>query len=80
MSEQRNRSIGEILADGTTINEALKRGVREALRRHKRLGESIAVWEDGKVVTIPSEQIDVLEEEVDESNSDSARTSGPSAA
>ncbi len=30
--------------------------------RHKRLGESIAVWRDGRVVIVPPEEIDVDEE------------------
>jgi len=38
---------------------AIKSAVREALWRHKQLGESIVIWEDGKVVEIPPEEIDV---------------------
>ena len=39
------------------IGQVLKRAVNEALLRHKRLGNSVAVWKDGKVVTIPPEEI-----------------------
>jgi hypothetical protein len=41
--------------DGMT--EAMRRGVREALLRHKKLGESIAIWRDGRVVIVSPEEI-----------------------
>jgi len=49
--------IEALFRDGTEIDRALKRGVREALRRHKKLGNSIIVWRDGKVVELPPEEI-----------------------
>ncbi|MBI2298026.1 MAG: hypothetical protein HYU66_03585 [Armatimonadetes bacterium] len=49
--------------DGPAIDRAARRGVRKALLRHKLLGEPIVVWRDGKVVTIPAEEIEVPEEE-----------------
>ncbi|WP_435021016.1 hypothetical protein TA3x_002141 [Tundrisphaera sp. TA3] len=38
-------------------------GVRDALREHKRLGQSIVVWdrENQKIVEIPAEEIVVPE-------------------
>jgi len=33
------------------------RAVEEALARHKRLGQSIVVWQDGKVATLEPEEI-----------------------
>lgn len=39
------------------IEAAMQRAVLEALRRHKLLGESIAVWRDGTVVIVPPEEI-----------------------
>jgi hypothetical protein len=45
--------------ESTEIEEALRRAVREALIRHKKLGNSIAVWRDGKVVIVPPEEIPV---------------------
>ena len=44
---------------GMRIQRALGAGVRRALLRHKRLGESIAVWRDGQVVIVPPEQINI---------------------
>ena len=45
--------------DGRVIDAALRRGVRDALREHKRRGESIVVWQDGRVVTLKAEDIPV---------------------
>jgi hypothetical protein len=53
------KTIGEIFAEGTAIDEALRAGAAEALRRHKRAGKPIAVWENGKVVLIPAKKIKV---------------------
>ena len=42
--------------------EVLRRfqvAVREALLDHKRAGNSVAVWRDGKVVIVPPEEINV---------------------
>ena len=49
--------ILRLFLDGRAIDEALKRAVREALIRHKKLGESVAVWRDGKAVILPPEEI-----------------------
>jgi len=38
---------------------AARKAVRAAVRRHKLLGQSIAVWEDGKVVIVPASRIKV---------------------
>ena len=39
--------------------KALREAVAEVRARHKRMGIPLAVWEDGKVVLIPPEQITV---------------------
>lgn len=39
------------------IEKILQRAVAHALWVHKRLGQSIAVWRDGKVVIVPPEEI-----------------------
>jgi len=40
---------------------ALKEAVAEAIAEHKRRGNPIAVWRDGKAVWIPPEEINVPE-------------------
>ena len=39
------------------IERILQAAVQEALYMHKRMGNSIAVWKDGKVVIVPPEEI-----------------------
>ena len=53
----RKKSILELMTEGDEIDRALQRAVREALIRHKKLGESVAVWQDGKAVILPPEEI-----------------------
>lgn len=44
------------------VEEILRRAVRQALLEHKRAGNSVAAWEDGKVVIIEADDIPVDEE------------------
>lgn len=53
------KDIGKIFKEGTLIDNALKEAVREALLHHKRNGNSVVTWKDGKVVWIPADQIEV---------------------
>ena len=39
------------------ILAALRQAVREALTRHEKLGNPVAVWRDGHVARIPPEEI-----------------------
>jgi hypothetical protein len=72
--------IDELFADGTLIDQALRRAVQEALLSHRQTGHPIVVWQDGKVVWVPPEEI-VVENlpEPDKSNGPSPQTpDGPS--
>lgn len=40
------------------IVEAAGRAIEEAIRDHKRAGNPIAEWRDGRVVLVPPEQIE----------------------
>ena len=64
MSVTDRTDIAARFADSRAVEAVMRRAVREALLRHKRLGESIAVWRDGQVVIVPPEQI-VVDEEPD---------------
>jgi hypothetical protein len=57
------RDIGEIFATPGVVDAAMQKAVRQALRRHKLLGESVAVSRDGKVVLLPPEEIPDYPEE-----------------
>ena len=50
--------INKLMTDDKGVTEAIAKGVRAALRRHKLLGESIVVWKNGKVVWIKAEDIE----------------------
>ena len=41
------------------VDQALGVAVRDALRLHKRLGQSVVVWQNGKVVWVAPEDIPV---------------------
>ena len=51
------RDIAAIFNTPGLVKAAMDQGIRDALLRHKLLGESIAVWRDGKVVIVPAEEI-----------------------
>jgi hypothetical protein len=55
----RPKDIARIFRQGTSVDKALAAGVREALRQHKRAGNPVAEWRDGKVVWIQPEDIRV---------------------
>ncbi|EAM53030.1 hypothetical protein WH8501_14800 [Crocosphaera watsonii WH 8501] len=39
------------------IDTGVKTAIRKAIERHRRLGESISILKDGKVVTLTSDRI-----------------------
>ena len=43
--------------DIAEIQVLMGKAIRQALTRHKKLGESVAVWQDGRVVTLSAEDI-----------------------
>jgi hypothetical protein len=51
--------LQELFQDGKHLDYLAKEAVRDALRQHKRLGQSVAVWRDGKVVTVAPEDIPI---------------------
>ena len=44
------------------VDGAIKAAVWDTLRDHKRRGQSVVVWQDGKVVTLAPEDIPVEDE------------------
>jgi len=41
--------------------EALKEAVKEAIAEHKRTGDPIVIWRNGKTVLVPPEELEVRE-------------------
>ncbi|MHB1559911.1 MAG: hypothetical protein ACYC61_20875 [Isosphaeraceae bacterium] len=64
MRHQPPGDLRPILLDGRSIQRAQKHAWRDAMIRHKRLGQPIVVWREGKVVWIPAEEIEVPREDV----------------
>lgn len=56
------KSIDELFDDGRLIDEALRLAAQDARRLHKRLGNPMATWRDGRVVWIAPEDIHVGDE------------------
>jgi transcriptional antiterminator Rof (Rho-off) len=51
MTDEEVRRIHQKIAEGGKVD------VAEAIERHRRLGESIAIEQDGKVVILEADQI-----------------------
>jgi hypothetical protein len=47
----------ELLAEVEPFTAAARQAVACELRMHKLLGNSVAVWQDGRVVIVPPEEI-----------------------
>jgi hypothetical protein len=50
-------------SEGDEIDLLMQRSVRDALRRHKQLGQSVVVWQDGQMRILSPEEIVVPDEE-----------------
>jgi 20S proteasome alpha/beta subunit len=52
------------------ITEVAKSAIAQAIERHRKLGESIAVWQEGKVVILRADQIPTVQESCDRADGD----------
>jgi hypothetical protein len=53
------RRIDRAIANPQVITRALVKGVREAIERHKQLGQPIVVYRNGKTVWVAPDDIDL---------------------
>jgi hypothetical protein len=58
---KRKPDIDALFRDGLAIDAALRRAYREMVLDHRRTGDSIVVWKDGRVATLKPEQIPIGE-------------------
>jgi hypothetical protein len=58
MSENKS-TIDELFEDGRAIDEALREAARDARRLRKALGNPMATWQNGRVVWVQPEDIDI---------------------
>jgi len=63
MTDLPEKDIDALMDDGTVVDAAIKLAVREALRRHKLLGNPVAVWHDDKVCWLQPDEIVLPEED-----------------
>ncbi len=61
MTDSRSRTLvpADRVRDLPRIQEAMARGVRAALRRHKQANNPVPTWKDGAVVWVAPEDIPV---------------------
>jgi hypothetical protein len=50
---------------GIRAEKALRKAVADAIENHKRSGNSIVIWRDGKVVKIHAEQIEIRDDQAE---------------
>jgi hypothetical protein len=59
MEKSEKKDISRIIAEGTEIDAALKQAVQKAVLQHKLAGNPIVVMQDGKMVWLKPEEIQV---------------------
>jgi hypothetical protein len=64
-NESNDPELSERLALADAVEAAVQEAVREALLQHKRAGNPVVGWRDGKVEWVPAEEIDVDREATD---------------
>lgn len=62
MPTQKPLELANLVAQADAVEAAARQAVREALLVHKRMGNPICVWREGRVVWIPPEEISIPEE------------------
>ena len=58
MAARTDKDINALMKEGTQVDAALARGVREALVRHCRAGVPAVEWQDGRCVWLTPEEIE----------------------
>lgn len=62
MNANRDVDIDDAFERGTPIDDAMEAAFREAVEQHRRARAPMVFWEDGKVVLIPAEQVQIRDE------------------
>lgn len=63
MKEETNGQSGLRVPHGKELENILREAGRQARIMHKKLGNPIATWQDGKVVIIPPTEISIEDDE-----------------
>ena len=59
VKEKHRDKIAEAFSNPEKITQAVAKGVRDALLKHKQAGNPIVVWRDGKIIWLDPEEIPV---------------------
>jgi len=59
--QKSDKDIGRLFKDGKPIDIALAQAVAEAVRQHKRMGQPMAVWMDGKTVWMSPDEFELAD-------------------
>lgn len=59
MKDHSSIALAELFENGAEIDRRVTNAVRAALLDHKRTGDPIAIWRDGRVVIVPANQIEL---------------------
>ena len=60
-SDRATTESNDMYLNPTSIHAALASAVREARLRHKLLGQPVVEWQNGRVVLVPPEEIEIVE-------------------
>ncbi|MDR1487946.1 MAG: hypothetical protein LBT62_08175 [Deltaproteobacteria bacterium] len=60
MSDKKRIDIDALIANEAVVAKALRKGAREAMKRHIAAGVPMVSWEDGKVIEISPEKLAVM--------------------
>jgi hypothetical protein len=58
---QNAKQLAQLRTDAVVIEGAMRAAVNEALLLHKRAGQPVVVWENGRIVVIPADLIQVAD-------------------
>ena len=56
------KDIDAIFRDGKLIDQAIRRGINQAIREHRLRGLPMVIQRDGKIIWVPAEEMELLEE------------------
>ncbi|MHC1730022.1 MAG: hypothetical protein AB9866_29165 [Syntrophobacteraceae bacterium] len=62
MLDTPKKDIRKLLDDREGMDRALAKAVRQAVLQHKKLGNPVATWRDGKVVWLNPDEIELPDE------------------
>lgn len=63
MIHRSTKGPGAILQDGPALDAAIEMAGYDVVRRHRRLGVPLVIWQDGHVVEVPPETVRIPDDD-----------------